>query len=275
MKKIFIITALALSCLTAYALPVGNPSDASLLCDGLIWEGHCGDPCDPCLTWCDALSLRLGFYGDYVFDRHMKTSKGVNVGDTELYTNAGMITANLWDRIDAFGTVGCTNMYIDSNDSAFNLSNNKRFVIDLGSNISWSAGLRATLWECGCTTFGVEGQYFQTIQDIKYITEGAAYNTTPDISPRYYEWQVGFGISHRVNTFVPYIAIKWSQAKLLLDNSTVTLGSDTATLYDLRTRGGLGFAVGVSLIDCEKASLTAEGRFGREKALHINGQVRF
>ncbi len=78
-------------------------SEASLLHDGLFWEGHCGaDPCDPCLTWCDAFSLRVGFYGDYVFNRHMRIHhpSGGNSHQLEtfqLFTNAGYLALNLWE----------------------------------------------------------------------------------------------------------------------------------------------------------------------------------
>ncbi len=83
MKKIIFTILTILSCGGAYALPVGNPSDASLLYDGLIWEGHCADMCDPCVTWCDAFSVRIGFYGDYVFNRHMQVDTIEDQSDIE------------------------------------------------------------------------------------------------------------------------------------------------------------------------------------------------
>ncbi len=124
MKKLFMTMVSVLACGAAFALPVGNPSDASLLCDGLIWEGHCGDPCDPCLTMCDSWSIRVGFYGDYVFNRHMEVDHDASDHDhdiehTEIYTNAGMIAFNVWDRFDIFATLGASTLYIDTNASAF------------------------------------------------------------------------------------------------------------------------------------------------------------
>ncbi|WP_100934448.1 porin [Candidatus Chlamydia corallus] len=132
------------------ALPVGNPSDPSLLIDGTIWEGTTGDPCDPCATWCDAISLRAGFYGDYVFDRILKVDapKMFSMGaqptgsvatnyttaadrpnpaynkhlhDAEWFTNAGFLALNIWDRFDLFCTLGASNGYIKGNSRAFNL----------------------------------------------------------------------------------------------------------------------------------------------------------
>src|ERR1700722_316394 len=145
MKKLFMTMLTILTCGAAYALPVGNPSDASLLCDGLIWEGHCGDPCDPCLTWCDAFSFRLGFYGDYVFNRHLKVNHNDgnnNIEHTKIFTNAAFLAANFWDRFDVFATLGATNIGIDTNLSAFDFITGPRIEVETNTHFSWSVGVR-------------------------------------------------------------------------------------------------------------------------------------
>ena len=284
MKKLFMSMICLLACGAAFALPVGNPSDASLLCDGLIWEGHCGDPCDPCLTWCDSWAFRVGFYGDYVFNRHMEVDyDGLNDPDVEhveIYTNAGFIALNFYDRFDIFATLGATNLRIETNNSAFQAAGstvtiNDRFVLETQTDFSWSLGLRATIWECGCTSLGAEAQYFYTNPDISYVDVAYTDGNYPDgmLDAKYREWQIGVGVSHRINMFVPYAAVKWGHAKLDLDDAVLT--NPTVTLHDLDTKKDWGYAIGVSLVDCEKASLTVEGRFASEKALHVNGQIRF
>lgn len=86
MKKLLktaFMSALICSAGTLQALPIGNPAEPGLLIDGTMWEGISSmDPCDPCATWLDAISLRAGFYGDYVFDRILKndTSKNFKMG---------------------------------------------------------------------------------------------------------------------------------------------------------------------------------------------------
>ena len=280
MKKLYLTMLTLLACGAAYALPVGNPSDASMLCDGLIWEGHCGDPCDPCLTWCDAFSIRVGFYGDYVFNRHLEIDRGADDSDiehTEIYTNAGLIVLNFWDRFDAFTALGATNFKIQTNARSFSGADGERFDIESETDFSWSTGLRGTIWECGCTSLGVEAQYFFTRPDIRRVTQGADISVYPDekISSKYHEWQVGVGISHRINMLVPYIAVKWSHARLKFDNARPGDGIPTTVLFDLNNGKDFGYAIGVSFVDCEKTSLTVEVRFGDEKAAYVNGQIRF
>jgi len=274
-----------LTCGATYALPVGNPSDASLLCDGLLWEGHCGNPCDPCLGWSDAFSIRFGFYGDYVFNRHLRNdnkSYRKQIEHSQLFTNAGLITANFWDRLDIFTALGATNLFIDTNASAYadTAFTGARVVIDTETDFSWSLGARGTIWECGCTTLGAEFQYFETKPHVSRVTIASTDSIYPsNVDAKYREWQFGVGLAHRINIFVPYVAVKWSRVRLNFDRATfpftTPIDAGTAILYKEENKKDWGYAVGVSLVDCEKASLTIEGRFAGEKALYVNGQVRF
>lgn len=284
MKKRILTVLVFLTSGAAYALPVGNPSDASLLCDGLFIEGHCGDPCDPCLSWLDAFSVRIGFYGDYVFNRHMEVddnARDCDVEDTKINTNAGFLAVNFWDRFDIFATLGATNIFVETNERAFGLANSGRFEIETETHFSWSLGIRGTIWECGCTTLGGEAQYFYTNPDITRLTQEDTFSVYPSgFSAKYREWQIGLGIAHRINMLVPYAAVKLSHSQFRLDDTVVSgffNGTVPASviLYDLESKKRWGFAIGVSFVDCEKASLTVEGRWGDEKAVHINGQIRF
>jgi len=265
-----------LACGAVYALPVGNPSDASLLSDGFVQEGFCGDPCDPCLSWCDAWSFRVGFYGDYVFNRHLETDADRHIERFNLNTNAGLLVLNVWDRVDVFATLGASNFALSTNASAFNPAL-AGVVVDLESEteFSWSVGGRATLWEFGCTSLGIEGQYFAFRPDVTRVTIEDTFSNYPDSDTSYREWQVGLGISHRINILVPYVAVKWSHQNLSFKGATVTVGGTPVPLNNLTNDKCWGYAVGVSLVDCEKMSVTAEARFADEKAFHVNAQLRF
>lgn len=227
LKSAFLSAAFFAGNASLHALPVGNPAEPSLLIDGTIWEGMSGDPCDPCATWCDAISLRVGFYGDYVFDRVLKTdvpqkfsmgpiptssssaadsatlternnaAYGKHMHDAELFTNAGYIALNIWDRFDIFCTLGATSGYFKGNSSSFNLIgligisgtdlNNKlpnanisNGVVELytDTTFSWSVGARGALWECGCATLGAEFQYAQSkprVQELNVLSNVAQF----------------------------------------------------------------------------------------------------
>ncbi len=174
--------------------------------------------CKKSLTSKPTLSLRAGFFGDYVFNRLLKTdvpntffmSKQAsdaasssftgedlpnialhkNMTQSELYTNAGYLALNIWDRFDVFCTLGTTNAYIKGSSAAFNLVGllGANDADSLGSNavpnasvgnafvelytdaeFSWSVGARGALWECGCATLGAEFQYAQAKPEISQI----------------------------------------------------------------------------------------------------------
>ncbi len=111
-----------------------------------------------------------------------------NMTQSELYTNAGYLALNIWDRFDVFCTLGTTNAYIKGSSNAFNLIGliGKNAAIDADdlpnanvgnafielytdAEFSWSVGARGVLWECGCATLGAEFQYAQAKPEISQI----------------------------------------------------------------------------------------------------------
>ncbi|MCH9609877.1 MAG: Major outer membrane porin [Chlamydiales bacterium] len=278
MKKLFLTMLTILTSGSAFALPLGNPSDASLLCDGICWEGHCGDMCDPCLTWCDAFSVRTGFYGDYVFNRHLEgdSDRNKDLDHSNIYTNAAFIAGNFWDRFDVFATFGTSKLYFNGNRSIFSGTAGDEFQMETETDFSWSVGARGTLWECGCTSVGAEFQYLQTRPHIKRISNlGVLIYPDSNIGMKWYEWQFGLGVSYRINYMVPYAGIMLASGKADFGNALGLVASAGSQMQNLETEKCFSYAIGTSLVDCEKMSLTVEVRFSGETAAYVNGQVRF
>ncbi len=115
-----------------------------------------------------------------------------NMTQSELYTNAGYLALNIWDRFDLFCTLGTTNAYIKGPSNAFNLigmlgntdaaedgsdkaafpnaSIGNAFVeLYTDAEFSWSIGARGALWECGCATLGTEFQYAQAKPQVSQL----------------------------------------------------------------------------------------------------------
>lgn len=293
MKKLVVTMLTLLTCGAAYALPIGNPSEASLFLNGVWCDSYCCDPCDPCFSWCDAWSIRIGFYGDYVFNRHLEICNhehncGADIDDTEIYTSAGYLAFNICDRVDVFATLGATDIHIKTDASAWTAIISEQSEIAFETRFSWSVGARATLWECDCFAVGVEGQYFQTNPDIDYFlrySDGSFTYFNDNNETRYSEWQVGLGIAYRFATscptiaMVPYAGVKWAWSRFDLDDFTFTLGTGTGertfTFRDLEAKKLWGYAVGMSLTLCDMIGVTVEGRWADEKAVYVNGQFRF
>lgn len=271
MKKLFFSSALIFLTQTIYSLPTGNPSEASLLTEGIFFETPCSSPCELCYTWIDAFSYRVGFYGDYVFNQPMEM-----VGDfdseseeAEIFTNAFYAAFNFWEVFDIFGTLGATNFNIDNDSDAFHLN------VESGTDFSWSVGARATLFEYGCTSFGVEAQYFWTKPNIKEMTIGDVAVIFDDSEKvKYHEWQFGAGVSRKMNMFIPYAAVKWSKSDIVFDDFVLP-PLDIPPFDHLKSKRHWGCAIGITFIAWQNSALTVEGRFANENALYVNGQVRF
>ncbi len=290
MRKLLVASFIIFAGKFCYALPVGNPSEASFLCDGWIFVGHHGY--NPCLTWCDAFSLRAGFYGNYVFERHFRNHKHRPKDYKQLdhfryFTNALYMAFNIWDRADLFGTIGATTLHLEGNVSNFAPftalpvgQNGSRITFVTDSSFSWSIGGRYTLFRCCCTSIGVEAEYFRTDAPVRRsilarLSSDFFDNRCQALRALYSEWQVGIGISQCLCChLIPYAAIKWSGARLRWLDFDKQTNVNHITLNDLMDKKLWGYAIGLSIIDCCKTALTVEGRFGDEKALYVNAQLR-
>ena len=269
----------ALSTIGCHALPLGNPADASLLCDGLL----------SCPNWY-GLSLRTGFYGDYVFNRHLEIEIPGTPGipGAEVYTNAGYLALNFRNRVDLFATLGASEVDLIVDQPIFGNMVGAEEQIFSQTDFSWSLGLRGTLFRYCGLILGLEGQYFRVRPHLDTVRVAGVFLTFPfikQIDVRYQEWQVGIGLSYPIaiaacgaTALVPYIGYKYSWPRydffnqLFVDGS-ISVQVESTRLENARHHGG--YAVGVTLVGCKKASITAEARFVDEKALHINSQFRF
>ncbi len=267
----------------AFGLPLGNPCESSLIYDGLFCEGHCRSWRDPSAYILDSWSLRLGFYGDYVFNRKLEeVSTGASVTRSKIYTNAAFFALNAWDAIELFGTLGTTQIDITTETAV------TPFTLEVGSetNFSWSLGGRVAFLKCGCFGVGGEFQYFFASPKVNYVRHD--FISRPfypeNVSAKFQEWQFGIGATYRIDiacsqtALLPYAGIRLSRAKLDFDNACgeiLSNGTFFFELSELENERLFGYAIGVTLLGCGKGTVTVEGRFSSETAVHFNAQFRF
>jgi major outer membrane protein len=296
MKKLVVTLLMTLTCRGIQALPLGNPGEATLFTNGIYCEsGDSRDPCDPCFSLCDIWSVRAGFYGNYVYNRYLEaTNHGKEVKKTTIFTNAGYLALNFFDRVDLFGTLGATNITLTLDNRITGLTPPLIVafpgldVIKLQSAFSWSVGGRATLLECNCFTVGIEGEYFRTAPHFhNYKSFSQFTESIDDFKTTYSEWQVGLGAAYRVEicspslALVPYMGITWSNCTLAYTQLApfilvnVIAPAIPVAVPKLQNNKSFGYAVGTSLTLCNLVGVTVEGRFGDEKAFYVNGQLRF
>lgn len=274
MIKTFVILCLCAGSLSA--LPIGNPSEATLLTEGVFCEQQREQWRVPVLPWWSALSARIGYYGDFVYNRHLRTEHTkAQIRQTKAVTDALYLAVNICDRLDVFATLGATYFRLNGPNALFSGNNLAFTELRTESDLSWSIGTRATLWKWRCLAVGGEFQYFSTSPEISSIVPyGSSADYFHGTEFKYAEWQAGLGASYFINlcsfSLVPYAGIKWS-------TPTVEFGAirDGRFLEDLDGEHAMGYAVGFTLVGCRKFGVTLEKRFVDEDAFYANIQFRF
>jgi major outer membrane protein len=274
--KRFFITLITMVCGAGYALPVGNPFDPILFSE----QNAC--------TYNPWWNARIGFYGDYVFERYGKLTGNENhqnLAHTSLHTNACLLVANMWNRVELFATLGATHIRIRAHTEAL-AGNNVFFETDTG--FSWSVGGRGIAYRWHNWVLGIEAQYFSATPRVNFVRNEATFGVTPTINyfnktVNYHEWQIGSALAVCLNADcyglkpVPYLAVKWSGIRADFDGVSSPGGFLGGILvFDrVEEQHPVGFAVGMTLIGGCRLSINLEGRFADERAFSLNSQYRF
>lgn len=273
------------------ALPLGNPLEPSLLTK-TVFSGYVFPPLnDPRL--CDVWGLKIGYYGDFVWNRHMEihtsdTRPRSKIREIQLETDAALIALNFWNRVDLFCALGGTEIFLISPGGAFNpatdADSRRRVTITTNTDFAWSCGLRATLWERRCFGLGAEVQYAHARPHLfsLRVDDFLPFDIRSSGHIDYHEWQAGVGAAYKIRipgrcvSLVPYTGIKWAHAVMKVRHPVIALTPTTTySLSHFENAKDFGGAVGISMIGCSRASLSVEGRFCDENAIHIDFHFRF
>jgi len=306
MKKLTLAFLMVVGSGSIFALPTFNPMDPALLKEGFFFD--CGGDIDCCqpvpeMDWCDfgnwcdkdlteMFGLRIGYYGDFVFNRKMKLANtsynnGARIHRAAMSTNSGLIGLSMMDRFDLFATFGASNIMLDSAGPVFSLDPNETSQVWTNSGFAWGIGGTAILWSCDCVAVGFNGQYFHTQPTLDKVVTDNDFSQTVENVPGHrkfvwHEWQVGLGAGwwiHLASTgdtgLVPYFNIKYASGRGKQYYTFTNNDAETMKLGGLKTAQGFGYALGATLVAGNRANITVEGRWCDEKAISVNGQIRF
>jgi hypothetical protein len=261
MKKFFIILIFFANFL--FALPSNNPSSPSIIKKGFFI---------PTSNW---YSLRIGYEGDFVFDRRLIQKKSnQRVNNFKKYLNSAVLIFNVFNRLDILGIYGETRLKSD-------------WVIEEGTNIYsylemetrykryWSCGIKAIFFEWKNTSFSIGGRASYSKPEIMWLSKNGEMSVLNKFHVKFYEWQADMGISHKIDIFFPYIALKYSRAKADFAIDDIIIGPNFQTEIEMESKNKIGMALGLSLSSENFFLLNAEVRLFDEEALFISGNFRF
>ncbi len=250
--------ALLLASAQLSALYLGNPAEPQVVDEGFFMSED------------SFLTIKVGYQGDWVFNRKMRAHDGISgrIDRFELRMDQGVATFNILDRGEIYVSAGSlTSTYWHRP----RVDKERR---EVESHDRWTAGggARLILFQWGNTILGVDAKYQYSAPHFKWAAvNGTSHDTGAHM--RYWEWQVGTGLSYTVDMFTPYIGATYSVAEANLTGFRHTVYP--ATHFHMRNVDRFGMAVGCSLSSGKKFDLTLEARMFSEQAVTAAANVKF
>jgi len=263
MRK-FLLSAVALAASSAIAAPVGNPSFPELLEEGYFIPAK------------SPLDLRAGYEGDFICDARMRQEEEGH-GHVDSYkqdTNSGIVTINFLDRVDFYGVFGSSRVCSDWRFTDVDRMVN-RVQMETSYHFLWSVGGRGILLKWGKTVCGVGARYNHSSLKPTWTTINGVPIPTGGTNLHWREWQVDFDLSHQIEIFVPYIGVKYSNARTKLGNYSVPISSSGSGSIHMKNRTPVGLVIGCAITTDQYFVFNIEGRLIDEMAASIVGDFRF
>ena len=262
MKKILLALCIFVSSFSqVQALYFGNISEAEIIDQGIVLSKD---------NW---MALKIGYQGDFVFDRKLQTHGGCHgrVDEFQLVMQQGLIALDFADRAEFYGTMGVANVYFTHRPD----SDQKRREYQTAEDFTWGVGARAIFISWGNTSLGADAAIQWANMKSKWeAINGVSYNKHSNIN--YREWQVGMGVSHKIEILVPYFAVKYSNVRGKLKNLSPYLfppnGSDN---FNLKNRTYVGIALGATVSMGTIFDLNVEASLIDEEAISLAANLKF
>lgn len=241
---------------------IGNPAQPSLQAIGIFQEAP---------AW---WSFRVSYFGDYVYKQRFHDEFQIDgctasASDLKLWTQAGMFTFNIKNRLDLYGIVGGQRLQIDEE-------------VLTEQQFAWGIGGKIVFFHMGKFRAGCDIKYFESNQTPSFFQcEHLAYNIVNDFSYNYNEFQAALGLSYRTKYFSPYATVSYlisklkpSAADVLVRLPMMNVDVDVAT-KSITTTNRFGLALGATIIDHRKATLAIEWRAFNQNSIDLSGEIRF
>lgn len=233
-----------------------------------------GNPVQCALQTNRWVSFRVGYLNDWVYQQRFQDEfrlQGVVHTRTliKMSTYAGMFSLNFKDRVDLYGIVGSARLQIDNE-------------IFTKRALGWGVGSKFIIFTAGNFFFGADFKYFETHQKPKYfVVDGLSYNIVSNFRLQYSEMQAAVGMAYRISICSPYINATYLISKIEPIPAVVLVRlPDVNEVVDLTAKSVIikkrwGMALGLTLIDKAKASLSVEWRCFNQNAVDWTFEFRF
>ncbi len=263
MKRIFLNLLFSASVCFLHGAPVNNPMNPEIIEEGFF------------ITPASWLNFRIGYEGNFISDGRMEKKTGTEgkVDNFEQDVNSGSFTLNMQSRLDIFTVLGASRIKTDWRFKESSIS--RRIELETNYRFSWVIGARAILFEWGNTALGVGGRYSKTKPSLSWLTKDGVPQEVGRPKVSYKDWQADMGLSHRIDIFIPYIGVKYSNTRAKLRNMGLIVASDNSMFMHMRNRDHFGVYAGCSLSNAKYFLFNVEARLIDEEAITVSGEIKF
>lgn len=241
-----------------FALYNGNPAEPSLIDKGFLFLGNA------------LFGFKMGYQGDLVFNRKLHALDGAsgNIQTFRYYSNEGVLTLNIIDRFEFYGSAGAMQAKIGYRPPGD--SQKRSFETD--SHFLWGVGGRGILLQWKEVILGLDAKYRYSLPPIKW-SSFAGQKSHPGIKLHYEEWQIGAGLSGRVGFFVPYMAVMFAEVLGKMDHIPPSVLPKKS--FALHNRDNWGLALGGEVCAGGLFDLALELRLFGETALTLAANIKW
>ncbi len=218
------------------------------------------------------MGFKVGFQHDQVFNRRLKVVSGAKgtIGECKILADQGVAVLNFFNRVELLGSAGGANFHVVETIRAAN----SLLEFQTHNGLIWGAGGRIALFNWRSITLGVSAGYEQSRVGTRYASLGGLL-LTPSPRWNYHEWQMGLGISYKVDIFVPYIGATYSRARASLRKIPSMLILSNQDKVGLKNEENFGLTVGCDLTTEHVVDLGIEFRMFSEQAVTVKGDLKF
>lgn len=250
--------------LSAFALYNGNPALPAMPESGLFISED---------FW---FGVKTGYEVDYVFYRqlHLK-GKGLHGlrkrgKDFTSLSNFGVLTFNFNDRVEIFTTLGTMSAHFSQRPLE-----DKTVSYHTDSNFAWGVGGRALLAYWGELQATVNAAYVQSDLNLSSLKVNGHSYSTRDAEANFIEWQVGAGISYRVDWFIPYFGVDFSDFRSRFEHLRSISFIFPKKHVTFKESHPIGLFLGFGVSADKGFALNIEGRIINEYAVSASADIKY
>ncbi|MCX6986936.1 MAG: hypothetical protein NT065_02085 [Chlamydiae bacterium] len=248
---------------TCYGLYNGNPSSPEMP------ENGCCFPNDY------FLGIKAGYLGDLVFSRSMvvrsrHTEASNEISSFKSVMNAGMITLDFMNRVDLYTAIGSYHLQLSQRTGP-----DSRIHYKSDHHLAGMAGLKGILVCWGDTQLGLDVKGFVSYPHLDSIRFNDSYVDTGNSKCRDTQWQIGTGLSQRMDWFIPYIGVTYTHSRLKLYSLSSLQEFYPRKNVLLSNKYSFGFVLGFGISLDSTLAVNVEARVIEETAGSCSVDFRF